>query len=546
MSLPAQEPARRWPERFAAWPLLGRFLLLFCAVAVGHLSLLRLPYFWDEGGYYAPAALDFYRHWTLIPEFTNAHPPLPSVVLGLLWHVFGVHILVARLTACAFAAGGLLAVFELARQVLQARLAVVVTVLTALYPIWFTQSSLVHADIFAAAFTLGGLAAYLTAPEGSGRLGVSSRRRLLTAAVLFCLAVLAKETALLQPVVLAGVQVMEGIRSREVQSRRAHARWVGVLCAPVPVLALWFGYHRWKTGFTFGNPTFLQYNATANFTVAHIASSLWYRCLHLFWQRNLWLPILLAAACFLLPRQATRGNTLSPTILRTIALLLLANWLAFSILGGALLTRYLLPVYPLILLVCVWVWQARTPRWPWLAVLTGAAFVSGLWLSPPTYFAPEDNLTYRDMVEVHQEAIAWLNQHAPEATVLTAWPAAAELFRPELGYTNHPFHVFSIENFTFAEVAKAATEPGRYDMALVFSTNYVPPALEQYLRQHPSSKRGRKYQARRDLSPREIAALLGGQIVWQDNRNGEWAAVLRFNRSYDASVRLGLAPLASR
>jgi hypothetical protein len=31
--------------------------------------------------------------------------------------------------------------------------------------------------------------------------------------------------------------------------------------------------------------------------------------------------------------------------------------------------------------------------------------------------------------------------------------------------------------------------------------------------------------------------MLGGQIVWQEDRNGEWAAVLRFNRSYEAELR---------
>ncbi len=541
MSHDGVESSGSWPDRFAAWPILARFLLIFAAVAIAHLTLLRLPYFWDEGGYYVPAALDFYHHWTLIPQFTNAHPPLPNVVLGLLWHVFGFGILVTRLTACAFAACGLVAAFEFSRRLLNARVALTVTALTAAYPIWFAQSSLAHADIFAAAFTLGGLAAYLTAPEqvapGAGGADVSGTRRLRAAAVLFCLAVLSKETAVLQPVALAGLEFFDAFKSKDAATRRAHLRWLGALSLPVPVLALWFGYHRWKTGFTFGNPAFLRYNATGNLTAAHIAVSLWYRCLHLFWQRDIWLPILIAAACFLLPRRSEPSATTLPRrVLYTIGLLILANWLAFSVLGGALLTRYLLPVYPLILLVCVSIWQSRTVHWPWLAMLTGAAFLSALWLNPPTYFAPEDNLTYRDMIVVHQEAIAYLEQHDPDATVLTAWPAAAELLRPELGYTDHHFAVFSIENFTLPEIEKAAEQPSRYDVALVFTTHYTAPALAQYLRNHPESRRGRKYAEQHDLSPPEIAAMLGGRVAWEDNRNGEWAAVLRFRRSYDARL----------
>ena len=53
--------------------------------------LLRLPYFWDEGGYYIPAAWDFFRTGTLIPfsTVTNAHPPLPSILLAGWWHLSG-------------------------------------------------------------------------------------------------------------------------------------------------------------------------------------------------------------------------------------------------------------------------------------------------------------------------------------------------------------------------------------------------------------------------------------------------------------------------
>ncbi len=516
------------------------YLLLFAAVALGHLSLLHLPYFWDEGGYYVPAALDFFHRWTLIPEFTNAHPPLPSIVLGLAWRLFGFHILVTRLVACAFAAGGLLAVFELAKRLLSLGPALVVTALTAVYPIWYAQSSLAHADIFAAAFTLAGFAAFLTAPELDGNHGQrtppsrSSADRLLWAAAFFCLSVLAKETAVVQPVGLA-LFLAARLRSGEAAERPNAWRWLLALCSPVPVLAVWFAYHRWKTGFTFGNPEYLRYNATANLTFRHLLTSFGYRAMHLFWQRSIWLPLLLAAACLLLPRQAglTRRR-LPPQVLACIAVLVTVNWIAFSVLGGALLTRYLLPVYPLLLLVAVSLWWERTVYWLGLAALTAAAFLSGLWINPPTYFAPEDNLTYRDMIVVHQEAIAWLQQHAPDATVLTAWPAAAELFRPELGYTQHRFKVVSIENFSPAEIGRMAQEPGKFDTALVFTTHYVTPAYRQYLLTHPNSRRGREYGQKRDLSPAEIARILGGRIVWQDDRDGEWAAILQFNRRYDA------------
>ena len=140
--------------QFAALPGPLLFLLFFAAVAVSHLTLLHLPYYWDEGGYYIPAALDFYHTGQLVPHFTNAHPPLPNILLGTLWHIVGYHIVATRLMVCTFAAAGLLAIFRLTQRLLDASAAVAITLLTAVYPIWFAQSTLAHADIFAATFTL--------------------------------------------------------------------------------------------------------------------------------------------------------------------------------------------------------------------------------------------------------------------------------------------------------------------------------------------------------------------------------------------------------
>jgi 4-amino-4-deoxy-L-arabinose transferase-like glycosyltransferase len=504
--------------------------------------LLHLPYFWDEGGYYVPAALDFYHHGWLIPHFTNAHPPLPNVVLGSLWHVFGFHILATRLIVCAFAAAGLLAVLRLTERLLGAPAAVAVTLMTAVYPIWFAQSTLAHADIFAAAFTLWGLYLYFTR-EAVENAELPESRTLVSVAVLFSLAALSKETAILQPAALGALELWLLIRNwRYAELRRGHLRWIAALAAPLLPLVCWYVYHHFATGFTFGNPEYLRYNATANFTVGHVFTSMRYRFLHLFWQRNIWLPIVIALACFFLPkRKERRGSPLSPAVLRVIVLLIVANWLAFSVLGGALLTRYLLPVYPLILLLCIDVWMARTRLMPVFAGITALAFVSALWLNPPTSFAPEDNLTYRDMIVVHQEAIDYVAEHYPSATVLTAWPVTADLFNPYLGYVATPIKAVSLENFTLPEVRKAAAETrasgvASYDTAIIFTTHFLEPNFRRYLENHPDSRRGREFAANHDLSPEEIAALLGGRIVWQDDRHGEWAAVLRFDRSYEARL----------
>lgn len=523
------EQVRQSCARFASLPGFVLFSLFFAAIAVGHSTLLQLPYYWDEGGYYIPAALDFYHTGQLVPHFTNAHPPLPNILLGALWHVIGYHIVATRLLVCGFAAAALLAVFRLTERLLDAPAAVTVTLLTAVYPIWFAQSSLAHADIFASAFTLWAFAIYLPSNAGSAA-------RFVPVAALFSLAALSKETSIVQPAALAALEIVLCFCARRTPAMRRHFGWVIALSFPVVPLIAWFTYHHHVTGFTFGNPEYLRYNATANFTVAHIFQALRYRFLHLFWQRNIWMPILFALACMFLPLREDVRTSLPSRARITIGVLILANWIAFSVLGGALLTRYLLPVYPLILIVCMDLWRTHTRRWPMLAGATATVFLSALWLNPPTSFAPEDNLTYRDMIVVHQEAIDFVAEHYPDATVLTAWPVAADLFRPELGYVSRPIRAISIEDFTLPQIRKAAQEPGRYDTAIVFAAHFVAPAFRAYLVNHPDTLGGKEFAATRDLTPAEIATILRGEIVWQDDRGGEWAAVLRFTRSYEARI----------
>jgi 4-amino-4-deoxy-L-arabinose transferase-like glycosyltransferase len=515
--------------------------LFFVAVYLSHYRLLRLPYFWDEAGYYIPAAWDFFRLGTLIPQttITNAHPPLPSMLLAGWWHLSGYVVSGTRTLVCMVSAAALLGVFKLARSLAGTAVAAVTILLTAIYPIWFAQSTLAHADIFAAAFTLWGLAFYLdrAEPDDSSNRNLGLDPNQLLAALLFSLAALSKETAIVTPVALALWEAMLFIRDRsEPILRRIHLLWIIVLASPIVPLAAWYAYHYHKTGFIFGNPEFLRYNATANLDAYRIALCLWHRLLHLTTHMNMFVPVVCAIAVFFIPVSSTAPLGIRKSQLKAIAVVLVANWIAFSVLGGALLTRYLLPMYPLILLVCVAIWHRHLRQWWAIAALSAAAFLAGIWINPPYAFAPEDNLTYRDMVVLHQRAIHFIDRAYPEATVLTAWPATSELNRPELGYTNHPVRTVALQNFGMDQIQKAAADPGSFDVALIFSTKWEPPANRLNLGRRNESADTKYFDFHRDLSPGEVATLLHGDIVWQAQRKGEWAAVIHFPGIVEATL----------
>jgi hypothetical protein len=109
---------------------------------------------------------------------------------------------------------------------------------------------------------------------------------------------------------------------------------------------------------------------------------------------------------------------------------------------------------------------------------------------------------------------------------------------PELGYTPTPIKVVAIDNFSPDQVAKAASDPGAYDTALIFSTKWIPRLGWLNLGQVSESADTQYFDFHRDLSPREAAAMLQGQVIWQGYRNGEWAAVIRFPRSVEARLLL--------
>jgi 4-amino-4-deoxy-L-arabinose transferase-like glycosyltransferase len=515
-------------------PLWMLYPLFFVAIYLSHYRLLRLPYFWDEAGYYIPAAWDFFRTGTLIPQTTttNAHPPLPSILLAAWWHLSGYVVSGTRTLVCMVSAAALLGVFKLTKNLTTTAVAAVTVVLTAIYPVWFAQSTLAHADIFAAAFTLWGLAFYLDRTEPT------SNRNALLAALMFSLAALSKETAIVTPAALALWEATLLISERdEVIFHSSHRNWLIALLAPILPLAAWYAYHYHQTGFVFGNPEFLRYNATANLNAYRIALCLWHRLLHLTTHMNMFVPVVCAIAVLFIPVSSTAPPTIAKPQLKAIAVVLLANWIAFSFLGGALLTRYLLPMYPLILLLCAATWRRHLRQWWALAALSAAAFLAGIWINPPYAFAPEDNLTYRDMIVLHQHAIRFIDLHYPQATVLTAWPATSELNRPELGYTNHPIKTTAIQNFAMDEIQKAAADPGSYDVALIFSTKWEPPANRINLGRGNESADTKYFDFHRDLSPTEVAALLHGDVVWQAHRKGEWAAVIHFPRIVEAALK---------
>jgi hypothetical protein len=522
------------------------FAVILVVIFLLHIPLLGLPYFWDEAGYYVPAARDLLLSGSVIPHTTvsNAHPPLVMVWIALWWKCVGYAPLVTRSAMLLAAAFSLLGVFRLAERVANTQVAIAVTLCTALYPVVFSQSSLAQVDLAAAGLTFWGLYAYVDERPGA-------------AAIWFSLAALAKETAILTPLVLLA---WEGLRRvagqgkwRELWSERESGpqyRRLALLLIPIATLMAWYCYHYWRTGYVFGNPEFFRYNVAATLNPLRFLLALALRLWQTFGYLHLWLLTGAMVVAMQWP-PLKDGEVERPRIAIPVQMIfwviVAAHVFALAWIGGAVLARYLLPAVPLVIIEAVATLRRRIRAWPAAIAVVGLAFVAAWFWNPPYGFSPEDNWAYRDYVKMHEDAERILEARYPMARVLTAWPASDELTRPWLGYTTRPIRIVRIEDFSLEQVISAADFRQNFDVALVFSTKYEPahPMLDRW--KTWSNLKRRFFGYERDLPAAAAAQILGGHVVYSDERKGQRIAVIEIEKAeiLDARNASARAPRGS-
>jgi len=518
------------------------FALFFAGLMLLHAPLLRLPYFWDEAGYYVPVARDLFLTGSPIPQSTpsNAHPPLVMAWLALAWRVFGYSTLVTRTAMLALSAFSLLGLFRLSRIAANLPVAWATTALVAVYPVYFTQSSLAQVDLAAAGLTFWALAAYI-------------EDRPWKQVLWFAAAALAKETAILAPLALFGWELLGYLIRPSSKESSKETRWEEILppvgrrthalylLLPVVPLAGWYAHHYSKTGFLLGNPEFFRYNVAATLDPLRVPLAFGMRLWQLFGYFGLYLLTLAGLLAMLRPPQEEDGVARPRISFSTQAAffsVLLAYLVFMSAVGGAVLARYMLPVVPLVILVFVSTLWRRARYWKLIVGAVAIAFVLGLFSNPPYGFSLEDNLAYRDYILLHTDASRFLTMRYPGERVLTAWPASDELTRPWLGYIGQPMPVARIEDFSLPQIDLAAKARDRFDVALVFSTKYQPPHPLFGVDNWEAWQRVKEkfFGYHRDLLPEDIAQRLGGTIVYHKERNGQWVAVIAIEREQDARV----------
>jgi hypothetical protein len=100
-----------------------------------------------------------------------------------------------------------------------------------------------------------------------------------------------------------------------------------------------------------------------------------------------------------------------------------------------------------------------------------------------------------------------------------------------------PRQVVAVDNFSLEQIQKAAASTREFTTGFAFSTKYDPPHLWMGLGARNEALDTRFFDFHHDLDPTAIAHLLGGKVVWREEREGQWVAVMHLDRPQVAELR---------
>lgn len=398
-------------------------------------------------GQFIPASLDILRDGAWIPRTTlpNVHPPGAMAYLAAIWGIFGYSIVTTRVAMLALASLGVLATFALAVHLsrpLKGLPAFIACMLLLAAPLFYAQSMMAQLDMPAMVFTAISLLLFF-------------KQRYALATLSCTVLVLMKETSIAVPAVFGIWLLFE-------------RRWKQAFYFLVPAIAigLWLAYLFKGTGHVFGNPEFTHYNVGFQLHPVRLGLTLIRRVYYIFlanWHFVGTIAIYVAWKNTKIFRTREWGIVAAVVTLQTLVV---------TVLGGAALERYLMPILPPFYIAVAAALSTLNPKRRRLAVgVMIVGLVAGTFINPIFPFPYENNAAFIDFVRLQKEAASYIEATYPASTVTSAWPFPDALRRQEFGYVTNPIAVRGIENFNPETVL---SRKGDIDVLVVYSRTWEP------------------------------------------------------------------------
>jgi hypothetical protein len=328
--------------------------------------------------------------------------------------------------------------------------------------------------------------------------------------------VLMKETSIAAPAVFGLLMLLE-------------RRWGKALLYTLPALAVaaWLAYLYEGTGHVFGNAGFTHYNVGFQLHPMRLGVTLLRRIYYLFianWH------IIGTVAIVLAWRRSRIFRTREWAVVAGVACL---QTLVVTVLGGAALERYLMPVLPLFYIAVAAALTTFAQRARRLSALAMAAgLVAGIFINPLFPFPFENNAAFLDFVRLQKDAAAYIETTYPASTVTSAWPFPDALRRPEFGYVSHSVAVRGIPDFNPETVLALK---GQVEVLVVYSRTWEPQwgALSlDWIKQFLTAY----YFYKPQITPQQIEKELGLLPVIRYERRGQWIEIYAVSRTPNVLV----------
>jgi hypothetical protein len=424
------------------------FFLFAIPLFLFHLRLIWLPFFWDEQGQFIPTALDILRSgaWVAKSTIPNVHPPGVEAILALLYKVFGYSIPLTRIAMLTWASFGLLFTFLLAIELsagTKGAPAFLPPLLLFASPIFYMQSFMAQLDMPCMVLSLLALLLFL-------------RKKYYWSATVCIPLVLVKETGIVVPFIFFCVFLLKKDYRRAalfIPAAIALAGWLLVL-------------HR-ATGYWTGDPGFAHYNIEYALHPVRLALSIVRRVFYLFFAE---MRIVGTVVLFFTARKIKIFRSEAWTVTLAVSAL---SFILVTVLGGAELERYLLPVLPVFYIaVAVALTTIRKAVAVPATIALFAGLITCIFWNPPYPFPYENNFAMVDFVELQQAAGQYADSHLEGKTIASAWPFTAALRNPDFGFVISPKHALETNDFHLDSIR--AANPARMDALITYTRTWQP------------------------------------------------------------------------
>jgi hypothetical protein len=430
-------------------------LLLFVTFLLW-LPTRDLPYWWDSAGFVVQSAYRFLdtNFFPLTSEFTDfAHPTLFIVLLALLWKIFGESLLISHIYSLVFTALAVTGMYAVGKEIFPGKHRRIMSFLGGMLllfsPIFLAQVGIIYMEIPLAALALWSYYFFL-------------KQRFISYTVTASLMVLMKETGVLFVIVLFVVHLISQWRKRKRNSLRLNE--FVYLLLPVGILAAWFLYHWYSTGWWLVSP------AAEHTRITSIAVG-WSNVISTFTFTFVeqWRFILLVLPGGLLFYFATQVTNIKNKLRKMwthekLPLLLIPALGAVFFAKTTFLPRYSILILPFfylsVLYLCSSISEQLFLKWKTLSVVIPTillliAFASA-WNNHTKYtrfvFSKlENNLEYMDIIAAGKKLSAYMQKHHADSVLYSSFPVNYMLTQPGQHYVTQPVTVKECKEYKQGE-----------------------------------------------------------------------------------------------